>query len=284
MVTTFFSGELLKITPQGTVSIIATGLGTAYGLAIDSSGNYIIAGDFPERLLKITPEGSVSIIANGFGVPIDVAIDSSGNYVVAVVDRSTDSSKVIKITPSGNITTIFDSFPSNGLTSGIAIDSNGNYIVTTLDTEGVYKLTPNGILTTVRTGIAPNDVAIDTDGNYIVPEGVLEGNHIIKLTPSGVVSIIASGIGNINGIAIVTKSQQQALSDLIKLGKSLGASTNVLGEAVKLLNDSNPYNDKGACGKISAFINQVNSNHGLTVSQKSPLISAANAIKTSIHC
>src|SRR3990172_5158865 len=76
----------------------------------------------------------------------------------------------------------------------------------------------------------------------------------------------------------------QAINNLVSLGNSLGANTSVLGNAVKLLNDNNPNNDNGACGKLNAFINQVNANKSLTSSQKTQLIQDANAIKTGIGC
>jgi hypothetical protein len=60
-----------------------------------------------------------------------------------------------------------------------------------------------------------------------------------------------------------------------------------LGQASALLNDNNPNNDIAACGKLGAFINQVNdkAQRGqLTPSEASHLLQAANAIKTALGC
>jgi len=60
-----------------------------------------------------------------------------------------------------------------------------------------------------------------------------------------------------------------------------------LGQASALLNDNNPNNDIGACGKLNAFINQVNAkaqNGQLTATQATQLLLAANAIKASLGC
>jgi len=60
-----------------------------------------------------------------------------------------------------------------------------------------------------------------------------------------------------------------------------------LGQASALLNDNNPNNDGAVCGKLGAFINQVNTkaqNGQLTSAQASQLLNAANAIKTSLGC
>ena len=76
----------------------------------------------------------------------------------------------------------------------------------------------------------------------------------------------------------------QAANNLITLANSYGTNTNVLGNAVTLLNDNNPNNDSGACGKLDAFINQVNANNSLSSAEKTQLILDANAIKTSLGC
>ncbi len=76
----------------------------------------------------------------------------------------------------------------------------------------------------------------------------------------------------------------QAINDLIILGNSYGANTNVLKNAQALLDDNNQNNDNGACGKLDKFINQVNSNNSLSSTQKTQLIQDANAIKTNIGC
>jgi hypothetical protein len=60
-----------------------------------------------------------------------------------------------------------------------------------------------------------------------------------------------------------------------------------LKEVVNLLNDNNPHNDVAACGKLTAFINQVNAkekNGQLTTGQAFQLRQSANAIKASLGC
>jgi hypothetical protein len=60
-----------------------------------------------------------------------------------------------------------------------------------------------------------------------------------------------------------------------------------LGQASALLSDNNSSNDNAACGKLDAFINQVNAkakSGQLTSAQASQLLQAANAIKASLGC
>ncbi|MGI0007682.1 MAG: hypothetical protein ACREAR_06765 [Nitrosotalea sp.] len=83
---------------------------------------------------------------------------------------------------------------------------------------------------------------------------------------------------------VIIKTPGQAIIDLITLGNNYVVNTRILEDVSKMLNDSNPDNDKTACGKLSMFINQINQNHNLVSSQKITLIESAKAIKTDIGC
>ncbi len=340
MISSLFAADngesLIKLTPDGTVTKIATIPDFSRSVQIDSNGNYIVANvvldqdPLAAHLFKITPGGTMTTVATFSGFPEDFAIDPAGNYIVA--DRVNQDNQAIcnllKITPGGIVTTITN-FPE--CFSGVAIDSSGNYIVDTDDK--VVKVTPDGTKTVIISGLEDNShvlqkIAIDSSGNYnvirrvtddiptasilrITPQGEIiseiglaltspflsidsSGNYIVFnpminkldiITPDGTTTPIPTNVGFVLDLAFTsTKTPSQAINDLIALGKTFGANTSVLGNAVKLLNDSNPHNDNGACGKLSAFINQVNANHSLTSAQKAQLVSAANAIKTSINC
>jgi len=54
--------------------------------------------------------------------------------------------------------------------------------------------------------------------------------------------------------------------------------------AQKLLVDNNPRNDGGTCGKLGAYINEVNAKKSLTQDQKNLLIGRTNTIETVIGC
>ncbi len=65
-VANFFAPTIHKVTPDGTLTILATDnrLFGCVGIDIDSYGNIITANFFTADLLKVTPDGTVSIIAN----------------------------------------------------------------------------------------------------------------------------------------------------------------------------------------------------------------------------
>jgi hypothetical protein len=86
----------------------------------------------------------------------------------------------------------------------------------------------------------------------------------------------------------------EATEDLIDAIKDLGLPNGIrtsllapLNEAITLLNDNNPANDAAVCGKLDAFVSQVNAkeaNGTLSTAQSDQLRQAANAIKASLGC
>ena len=86
----------------------------------------------------------------------------------------------------------------------------------------------------------------------------------------------------------------QAIQNLINVINSMnlpmGVRTSLLGPlngAITLLTDNDPNNDVAVCGKLTAFINEVNAkqaNGQLTEGQADQLRQLANAIKVSLGC
>ena len=75
-----------------------------------------------------------------------------------------------------------------GKTNGVALDSAGNlYIAET--SKGLRKVNPQGIISTLGSGIGAFGVALDAAGNaYVGDNG---GNIVWKVTPAGTTSIFA---------------------------------------------------------------------------------------------
>ena len=91
---------------------------------------------------------------------------------------------------------------------------------------------------------------------------------------------------------VVTPAQatQNLISDIADMGLPAGVANSLsapMDQVSTVLNDSNPNNDTAACGKLDAFISQVNAkaqSGKLTSDEASQLLEAANAIKTSEGC
>ncbi|MBI3760854.1 MAG: LamG domain-containing protein [Chloroflexi bacterium] len=94
--------------------------------------------------------------------------------------------------------------------------------------------------------------------------------------------------------ATPTPTPAEATQGLIELVGNLGLPQGdensliaPLRRVASLLNDNNPDNDRAACGKLTAFINQVNAkerNGSLTAAQAAQLRQSAAAIKTDLRC
>ena len=70
-----YMGNITKIAPDGTKTLVVSGLGGLRGLAFDPNGNLFAAGHGNNVIYKITTGGSVSIFATGLNVPQYVAVE-----------------------------------------------------------------------------------------------------------------------------------------------------------------------------------------------------------------
>jgi sugar lactone lactonase YvrE len=148
-------------------------------VAVDSSGNLIIADSQNSVIEKVTPSGTLSIIAGTPGspgapipgpatsspldAPTGVAVDSAGNLYIA----DEGNNQIYKVTPSGTLSIIAGTGSSGTPTPGPATNSQ------------FYS---------------PADVAVDSVGNLYIAD---QGNNLIeKVTPSGTLSIIAGTPGS----------------------------------------------------------------------------------------
>src|SRR4051812_23150744 len=92
------SGNILTLSPTGTVSTFATGFGFVEGLAFDGAGNLYVSNGI-DSISKVTPGGAVSTFATGFVNPYGLAFDNSGNlYVTNSRPQFSTSGSVIKVT------------------------------------------------------------------------------------------------------------------------------------------------------------------------------------------
>jgi C1A family cysteine protease len=193
-----------------------------HGVAVDLSGNYVVADTYNHRIQVISSSGVFirnigyyATTGNGnFKAPNGVAIDLSGNYIVA--DSGNDLIQVIS--PLGVFQRQFSSYTNLSQSNNpinfnnpkaVAIDLSGNYVVVNTDSNRVVVISPlgnfirqfgsGGSMVGDGTLNYPTGVAVDLSGNYLVADSL---NNLIQIfTPSGA---FHSELGSISLKSIVS--------------------------------------------------------------------------------
>lgn len=182
-----FSSNVSKITTLGVNTILGTAV-TPRGIAVDSIGNVFTCSSNNNVINKITPSGvstTFATISGGtdlYGLIID---DSDNLYVT---NNSNANPFVAKITPLG-VPSTFAIVNDNP--RGMTMDGDGNLYVSTVGDNGVNKITPSGVVTTILGLINSNKgdgIAVDSFGNIYTTDTT--NKKVLKTTQLGVSTII----------------------------------------------------------------------------------------------
>jgi hypothetical protein len=191
-------GRILKFAPNGTFTVFATGLTLPSGIAFDSTGNLLVAGNVG-TVYKITPVGTVSTVTtigpgdinSPFVVQVfGIVFDKAGNLCVAGVNT------IFRITDCGAVYFAFGfiNFPNGGLV-GVALDSLGNLYASSFGDGKIIKFAPDGAtqssfgdLSALDTDL--RDLAFDSKGNlFVAGHGT---NAVYEITSKGAIVTVAN--------------------------------------------------------------------------------------------
>ena len=212
--------------PAGTVP-----LHTPMGVAMDSSGNVLLADTYNHRVLLVTPthairtvagtgtpgaspDGTLPLVAQLRG-PRALCADRTGNLYIV----DTSNHRVLRLPPGGSLQTAAGNGSKGGAgddgaarfaqlntPSACATDSAGNLFIADTANHAIRKVNPSGTISTVAgTGAAgaTGDEGAATAARLDSPRGVVvddagdvyiadTGNHRIRqVTPDGVIHNIA---------------------------------------------------------------------------------------------
>jgi len=191
------SHQIQKFTPVGQSSQLLMGLNTPQYIAIDSSNNLFVSDKNNGLVRKITPTNVITTIASGLSSPQGVFVDLSGNVFVA----DTGNNAIKKISSDGTVVSIGSGFSRP---SCVAVDASGNVYVGEdeisqflYNTGSIKKITPQGLISTLATGVASRGICVDASGNVFFSQS----NSISKITTSGVLTV-TSGFSDIYSLAI----------------------------------------------------------------------------------
>ena len=213
------NGAIRKITPDGTVSTIATGLNFPRELRADATGNIYVVEQNSDRVSVISPAGGVTMVATGFSSPIGLVLDGKGSLYVGSIGQ------IHKVNISGYTIdkTLPDGLSFNSLTgviSGTPTSTSPatNYIITAYNGGGSHSTTINIAVTSttkkpsIITLPSQRPDYIDANNNYD-PKGTSTNTETpIVYTSSNpaVVTITANGWVHIVGPGLATITATQA--------------------------------------------------------------------------
>ena len=200
--------RVLKIAPNGTITIVASGLSLPQGMAEDGAGDLFIATN-QNQILEIpagcTTSACQQLLPNPLGLnsELGVAVDGTGNLFVGdFLDG-----KVAEIPANGGPQTIVYNPTGCGNAQGcsdpvdITTDFAGNLYIADLGLQKVAEVpvgcTTNSCVKSIGTGWSqPDDVAVDAAGDVFVADQAL--SEIVEV-PFGCTSapcqiVLVSGV------------------------------------------------------------------------------------------
>ncbi len=197
------SNALYKGSAAGRQRLLSTTSLSPRGLAVDASGDLYVfdnpADAHEVTLWKVSASGAFTEVISGLFAPEDVDVDGDGNVYVADSGRS----RILRVRPSGEVSTIYTGAAGSTNLRSIAVDAAGDvyFVEGVLDT--VYMLIPpyTALPSPVVSGMtSPAGLAVDAIGNVYVSDSVT--GDVVRRTPSGTLATIASGLTNPRTLAV----------------------------------------------------------------------------------
>ncbi len=134
-----------RISPEGEVTVFATGFSGASGNAFDADGNLIQANIAANRIDQVDSAGNRTTIASGLASPVGVAIGSDGTIFVA----NCGGNSIAQIA-DGAVTTLASGGPLS-CPNGLTIDADGNLYTANFNNGDVIRITPAGQMSVLAT-------------------------------------------------------------------------------------------------------------------------------------
>ena len=179
--------------------LIASGLATPAGVAVDGAGNVYIADKFNNAIKEwvVASNTVIALVSTGLNHPTGVAVDGSGNVFIADTGNNAIEEWLV------NTATVTNLVSGLNHPAGVAVDAYDNVYIADSDNNAVEEWPPDGPLNTlVSSGLNhPAGVAVDVAGNVYIADTT---NNAVKewMAASGNVKVLAPGLNNPAGVAV----------------------------------------------------------------------------------
>ena len=184
---------VFKIDTNYTVKPFVVEMMNATSMAFDRQGHLYVSSRYDGAVYRVTPNGAMTTYAEGMGVATGIAFDREQNLYVG--DRS---GTIFKISRDQQVF-VFATLEPSVSAYHLAFNSRGDLFVTgptTSSFDSVYKIDPNGAVTTFYKGLGrPQGLAFDSEGNLYVAASLSGKRGIVKITPDGKASLVVAGQG-----------------------------------------------------------------------------------------
>ncbi|MFI5896378.1 fibronectin type III domain-containing protein [Actinoplanes sp. NPDC051513] len=202
------SGNVMRIGPDGTVTFLATGLGSiGQGIAAAQDGTLYVTSPPGNTVWKIAPGGSPAAVPFTATVtsPQDVAVDDTG----AVYTVSTGTAYIVKRASNGAETTI----PyTAAIVAAMAVDHDGSHIyLFDLMNGEIVRMDADGGNRTVVVGFhdIPDIQAFTVDDQQRVYAGTASG-HVYRITQGpgpNTIDDLTSAVGSVTDVSVTDNGE-----------------------------------------------------------------------------
>src|ERR1700734_3820547 len=180
---------IFKIDTNYTIKPFVAEMMNATAIAFDREGLMYVSSRYDGAVYRVAPNGTMTTYAEGMGVATGIAFDRDESLYVG--DRN---GTIFKIARDQQVF-VFATLEVSVSAYHLAFSPQGDLFVTG-PTDRVYKINPNGTVSTFYKGLGrPQGLAFDGDGNLYVAASLSGTRGIVKIAPDGLANLEVAGQG-----------------------------------------------------------------------------------------
>ncbi len=182
-------GDVIRISPNGDKTTLATGLNGPVHMARDTAGKLYVSCFNDTTVRTIDETGQVAVFARGFDAPVGMAFDAAGNLFVCNYGGNAPGHVISKVTPDGTVS-VFANDPLLHTPIDVVANDDGSLYVANQVGGAILHVNADGLVSLI--GQIPSNL-----GHMTVVDGTFYAtgsSFIYTMDRDGRVTIFA-GLG-----------------------------------------------------------------------------------------